>query len=142
MRATIVCVGLMYLGADTSDLKYEIAVREAFTEFEKQVETVRTETGTTSADRLVPVLLQRRSLWKASEGSNFYEKLSNGFWVEQSPKGEALVYREIARTPEYVEIATGTATANTIIHLTEGTADVKQSKDRAFKTYYKGKWER
>lgn len=142
MRIGIVLAALLPIGASTEDLKYELQVREAFTAFEQQVETIRTETGTTSADRLVPVLMARRSLWKATEGSNFYERLSNGFWVEQSPKGEALIYREITRTPEYVEIATGTATANTVIHLTEGTADVKQSKDRSFKTYYKGGWAR
>jgi hypothetical protein len=141
MRAAV-CCALLFLGwqGDTPS-EYETKVTEAFTAFQDEVEEIRVATETTDPDRLIPVLMPRRSLWRSKD--NFYERLSNGYWIEQSPKEEALIYREGISTPEYRELVSGDSVVFTIIRLYEDRADVRQSeKGPKFKTFYRGGWER
>lgn len=140
MRATIVCVGLLYLGADTASLKYEIAVREAFTEFEAKVAAIQAETGVTSPDRLVPVLMARRSLWRNADGTGFFERLNNDFFVEKLGNGEAKLFRVVERNNEYVEL--GLVEGGWMSKLYEDRLEVKAPGAKSFKFNIKGKWER
>lgn len=139
---SVLAAALLVLGwqGDTPS-EYETKVTEAFTAFQAQVEEIRVATETEDPDRLVPVLMARRSLWVSKD--NFYERLSNGYWIESSPKEEALIYREGISTPEYRELVSGDSIAFTIIRIYENRADVKHSTEGPkFKTYYRGKWER
>lgn len=137
---TLAVAAALCLGASTSDLKYDLQVREAFTAFEAQVEAVRTETGVTNPDRLVPVLMPRRSLWRNEGGTGFLERLNNDFFVEKLGTGEAKLFRVVERREDYIELAL--VEGGWMTRLYEDHLEVKSPGAKAFKTQIGGKWER
>lgn len=140
MRPTLLLFTLA-LCATPEDLKYELAVRDAFVEFEGRVARIADETGTTNPDRLVPVLMERRSLWKNAEGGGFFERLNNGFWVQKlGGTGDAKLYNTSDKTAEYIEI--GLVEGGWAIRMYEDHITVKSPNSKDFKLNAKGKWER
>lgn len=140
MKAVAAAAMLILTATTAEDLKYEIAVREAFTAFEAQVETIRQETGATSADRLVPVLMPRRSLWRNAGGTGFFERLNNDFFVEKLGTGEAKLYRVVDRNDSYIELAL--VEGGWMARLYEDRLTVKSPTSQEFKQRIGGKWER
>lgn len=139
--ATAVTVAACLAASGGSDLKYELAVREAFADLEAKVESIRTEAGVEDSDRLVPVLMPRRSLWRHAEGGGFFERLNNGFWVQKmGGTGEAKLFNTSDRTQAYVEI--GHVGGRTVIRLYEDHMDVRHENSTVFKHHAKGAWER
>lgn len=130
-------VAAAFLAEPTED-DYDTRVRAAFVEFEASVETIREETETTDPDRLVPVLIQRRSLWVNAAKTGFFERLHNGFWVEKVGNGEAKLFIESGRNDQFIEL--GFTNGKTRVRLYEDKCDVTHD-TKPFQTYYRGKWE-
>lgn len=133
----LICLSLLAAGGS---LDYEARVGTLFKQLERDVEIVRVETGEASSDRSVPVLMQRRSLWKSKDGSGFFERLNSGHWVEKVPNGGANLFLESVRQPEYVELGRVDGTG-TRVRLYEDKCDVMLS-GKSFRTFYRGQWER
>lgn len=140
MKTAALLATALCLASSTEDLKYEIAVREAYTEFAAKVETIREESGIESADRLVPVLMPRRSLWRSQDGSGFFERLNNDFYVEKLGTGEAKLFRTVEKTNDYVEL--GLTEGGWMTRIYEDHIESKAPGAKGFKRGAEGKWER
>lgn len=114
-------------------------VRAAFAELEASVEVIREETETTDPDRLVPVLMQHRSLWINSAKTGFFERLHNGFWVEKVGNGNAKLFIKSGRNDQFIEL--GLTSGKTRVRLYENKCDVTHD-TKPFRTFYEGEWER
>lgn len=138
MKTLVAAVAVLCLAGTTEDLKYEVAVREAFGELEARVAAIQAETGTTNPDRLVPVLIARRSLWMSDRGE-FFERLNNGFYVHKAANGDAKLFTVAEKRNEYIEL--GLVGGGWVMRLYEDRLDVK-GPGKDWKRVGPGKWER
>lgn len=86
-------------------------------------------------DSRVVRLEPRRWLWKSRNG--FFERLSDGHWIEKVPNGDGKLFSESARNHDYVELQHPT----TIVRLYDNRCMVRFPKrDRGFRKFYDGGW--
>ncbi|MCA9054769.1 MAG: hypothetical protein KDA75_13090 [Planctomycetaceae bacterium] len=141
MRAAVVALTVLFIGADTADLEYEVQLRKDFEEFQEKAEALAADKGVTSPDRLIPVLMNRRSLWINGAGTGFFERLNSGHWIEKVPDGVPNLFLESSRTEAYVALGRVDRT-KTRVRLYDAKCDVMLNGKGEFKTFYKGSWER
>lgn len=139
MRSMVLALAVLSAGSD-GGLEYDSRVRKGFAELEEQVALAAKETGMEDPDRLVPVLMTRRSLWVSDSGDEFFERLNNGFWVQKLANGDAKLLTTVSKQGTWVEL--GLVEGGWRVRLYEDRFETKSPTGRDFKKIAPGRWVR